>query len=108
MTGKLAKTILFYNMINCELKNPLTFEGVPPATENDNWQYSEIICDNDYTSASSSDKIILVSQDDKSFFLDNTITLGDFLIVAFLIILFVGFSLTFIRDFAKNRKLERL
>lgn len=95
-------------MINCELKNPLTFEGVPPAVEKDIWQYSEMTCDNDYTSASSSDKIILVSQDEKSFFLDNTITLGDFLIVAFLIILFVGFSLTFIRDFTKNRKLERL
>jgi hypothetical protein len=87
-------------MINCLFNEPKTFDGSIPETKQDFWQYSEVICEIDYISP--------IAQDDKSFFLDNTITLGDFLIVAFLIILFVGFSLTFIRDFTKNRKLERL
>lgn len=95
-------------MINCEFLEPV---DIDPRALFEEWAFSKIDCTGslDFSSSTLPTYLEKIESGEESFFyLDNRITSGDFLIVAFLIIFLISFSLTFIRDFAKNRKLERL
>ncbi len=97
-------------MLECEFSDPKTFDGSPAETKQDFWQFSEIQCfgDLDYSTTTFPAYIERIENDDQNFFLQKTISYGDFLMIAFFIVFFVGFSIMGIRDFVKNRKLERL
>jgi len=98
-------------MLNCILSDPKDFEGIAPTTEKDIWNYTKITCQGDLDFSTSTLPMYLEkieNSDNKNFFLQKTISYGDFLMIAFFIIFFVGFSIIAIRDFTKNRKLERL
>ena len=98
-------------MLNCEFSEPLTYEALTPLTNKSNWNYSKMTCEGSgiSTTALPYDVEQIISQDtEKEFFLQKTISYGDFLIVSFFILIIIGFLVFFIRDFAKNRKLERL
>ena len=97
-------------MIKCELNEPKTFDGSPAETKQDFWQFSEIKCfgDLDYSSSTFPAYLEKIENSEKSFFLEKNISYGDFLTIAFLILIFLGLTIGGIREFAKNRKLERL
>jgi len=107
-------------MLNCEFTDPVYWDsGTGSLLPNDtsvkpisNWQFSKYHCEGSFdfsTSTLPMDFEKIISQDqEKEFFLQKSISYGDFLITSFFIILIIGFSVFFIRDFAKNRKLERL
>jgi len=90
-------------MIKCEFFNKVDLGEEPKKSD---WEFQNMICE--IESGTGITEKEFLEQNGKSFFLDKTITYGDFLIIAFLIILFCGLAISFIRDFAKNRKLERL
>jgi len=107
-------------MLNCEFLDPVYWDSaIGQLVPNDqsvkpisNWSFSKMNCQGSLDFSTSTlpmniEKV--VSQDqEKEFFLEKSISYGDFLITSFFIILIIGFSVAFIRDFAKNRKLERL
>lgn len=97
-------------MIHCIFNDPKDFAGDPPLTKQDAWNYAEMFCsgDLDYSTSTFPAYIEQIQNDDQNFFLQKTISYGDYLMIAFFIIFFVGFCLSGIRDFVKNRKLERL
>ncbi len=90
--------------IQCIFSEPILL-GIEPKDED--WEYSKMEC-----FATSSLPLYLekvVSEDqEKEFFLEKTISYGDFLITSFFILLLLGLVVFGIRDFVKNRKLERL
>jgi len=106
-------------MLNCKFSEPVYLDpsidqlipldsGVLKTTT---WNYTKMSCEESGISTSSLpfDVEQIISQDtEKEFFLQKSISYGDFLITSFFIILIIGFSVFAIRDFAKNRKLERL
>jgi len=69
------------------------------------FEYSAVNCEFLNLPTSTIEKI---ENEENSFYLDKKISYGEFLIVAFLIILVLGLMVGAVRDFAKNRKLERL
>ena len=107
-------------MLNCEFSDPVYWDSaIGQLVPNDqsvkpisNWFFSKSSCSGDLDFSTSTlpmnfEKI--VSQDqEKEFFLEKSISYGDFLTIAFFIILISGLLVFGIRDFAKNRKLERL
>lgn len=107
-------------MLNCEFSDPVYWDsGVGALLPNDNsvkpisnWQFSKYSCQGSLDFSTSTLPINfekIISQDqEKEFFLEKSISYGDFLITSFFIILIIGISVIAIRDFAKNRKLERL
>ena len=97
-------------MLKCDFSEPLTFNGTPAETKQDFWQFSKIECvgDLDYSTSTLPAYLEKIENADKSFFLEKNISYGDFLIISFLILIFLGLAIGGIREFAKNRKLERL
>jgi len=87
-------------MLDCEFLNPVNYNGEFP-TSTDLWEFSKVSC-------SSTNETLITSSGSENFIIDNSINYGQILIILFLILAIV-FDLTiFIRDFVKNRKLERL
>lgn len=101
-------------MINCEFNNCVYWDGqqLKSCDEGlgDFWQFQNITCYGDTEELLSSTSTIyeLIENDDRSFYLQKTISYGDFLLASFLILFFCSGAVIFIRDFIKNRKLERL
>jgi len=90
-------------IIKCEFFNKVDLGELP---EKPDWEFENMNCKIESETGIAATEFL--EQNGKSFFLQKTISYGDFLIVAFLTILFCGLAISFIRDFAKNRKLERL
>jgi len=107
-------------MLNCEYTGPVYWDNellmmypVDSSIKTDkNWAFSKMNCQGSLDFSTSTLPINIekiVSQDqEREFFIEKNISYGDFLMIAFFIIFFVGFSVMGIRDFVKNRKLERL
>jgi len=107
-------------MLQCEFESPVYWDNDSNSlVPNDaslkpvgNWQFSKVKCSGDLdfsTSTFPGYMEQITSQDtQKSFFLNKQISYGDFLITSFFILLILGLAFSGIRDFAKNRKLERL
>ncbi len=86
-------------MLDCDFLSPVNYNGEFP-TSSEFWNFSEVVC--------SSTNETLIASGSENFIIDNSINYGQILIILFLI-LGIVFNLTiFIRDFVKNRKLERL
>lgn len=97
--------------IECIFSNPITFDGSPAETKQDVWEFSKADCIVSYGATSSLPLNLekIISQDqEKEFYLEKNISYGDFLITTFLILFLIGGSVFYIRNFVKNRKLERL
>jgi len=103
-------------MINCDFINPvywdsrdLIFKPVDKDT-GFSWQFSGMDCEGslDNSTTTLPEYLERIEGSESSFILDKKISYGDFLVVAFLIIIFLGLAIGGIREFAKNRKLERL
>jgi len=74
------------------------------------FEFSELEC-KDFIFPTSTFSILekIISQDEqKEFYLEKSISYGDFLITSFFILLLLGLCVVGVRDFIKNRKLERL
>ena len=99
-------------MINCYFSEPKDYQDNAPTTEKDIWAFSKMDCVGSLDYSTSTLPVSLekmTSQDEqKDFFLEKTISYGDFLITSFFILLILGLAVFGIRDFVKNRKLERL
>lgn len=63
-------------MLNCEFSNPLTFQDIVPATSTDFWAYQKISCVADETE-------LIENPESTStvFYLDKTISYGDFVLI---------------------------
>jgi len=94
-------------MINCVFSEPIDLE---PDEKLFDWEFSKMNCvgDLDYSSSTFPAYLEKIESAENNFFLEKNISYGDFLIIAFLILIFLGLTISGIREFAKNRKLERL
>ncbi|MDD5639025.1 MAG: hypothetical protein PHO28_03935 [Candidatus Pacebacteria bacterium] len=97
-------------MLYCEFSEAENLSEDPAFTD---FEFTKINCEGslDYSTNTLPAFIEYIEDTGESgnnFFLEKNITYGDFLIIAFLILIFLGFTTMSIRDFAKNRKLERL
>lgn len=94
-------------MLNCEFSDPINLGEISGSSD---FEFSKMECSGNLATSTLPITIEkIVSQDqEREFFLEKSISYGDFLITSFFIILIIGFSIFFIRDFTKNRKLERL
>jgi len=105
-------------MLNCSFSEPVYFkpsidELMPlddKVLKTTSWNYTKITCTGDlnYSTATLPAYLENIQNGENNFFLEKNISYGDFLIIAFLIIIFLGLTVAGIREFAKNRKLERL
>lgn len=94
-------------MVKCDFLEPVDLGAFP---EKPDWEFSKIECVGslDFSTSTLPAYLEKIEDSERSFFLEKNISYGDFLIVAFLIIIFLGLTIAGIREFAKNRKLERL
>ena len=88
--------------MNCIFSDPV---NLGPAKQVEDYEFSKVNCEFLNLPTSTIEKI---ENEENFFYLDKKISYGEFLIVAFLIILLLGLMVGGIREFAKNRKLERL
>jgi hypothetical protein len=105
-------------MINCEFLEPVYFnpsidELIPldgRILKTTSWNYTKMVCSGSLNFSTSTLPVYLekIENSENSFFLQKNITYGDFLIISFLIIIFFSITVGSIREFTKNRKLERL
>lgn len=105
-------------MLNCVFSEPLYFNPLSNSLipldsdvlKTTSWAYSKMVCsgDLDYSTSTFPAYIEKISTSTNDFYLEKTISYGDYLLVAFLILIFLGLTISGIREFAKNRKLERL
>lgn len=105
-------------MINCQFSNPVYWDFknliLKPLDKDigGTWAFSEMICESDLDNSTSTlpGYLELIENEggSSSFILDKKISYGDFLLTSFLILLLLGLTVFGIRDFVKNRKLERL
>lgn len=96
-------------MLDCILSSPVNYNGETP-TSGDIWNFSAVSCSSTATTSSSTSLITetLIASDTRSFVLQDKIDYGEILIISLLILGLVFGLVIFIRDFVKNRKLERL
>lgn len=102
-------------MLNCIYSDCVYWDGVIKSCDDavkpvSNWAFSKMVCsgDLDYSTSTFPAYLEKISSSTNEFFLQKNISYGDFLIIAFLILIFLGLTISGIREFAKNRKLERL
>jgi len=102
-------------MLNCVYSNCVYWDGVIKNCDDavkpiSNWFFSKMECsgDLDYSTTTFPAYIEKISTTTNDFYLQKTISYGDYLVVAFLILIFIGLVVAGMREFAKNRKLERL
>jgi len=94
-------------MLNCSFSEPINLGAFP---EKPDWEFSKMDCVGslDFSTSTLPAYLEKIENAEKSFFLEKNISYGDFLIISFLILIFLGLAIGGIREFAKNRKLERL
>jgi hypothetical protein len=73
--------------INCQFSDPRTFDNSTPQTKQDFWQYQNLTCSSTYPEFIS--KITSTSTPERSFYISNTIDLGQVLMLGFLILILV-------------------
>jgi len=105
-------------MLNCIYSDPVYWDRAAldllpldsKISELDNWNYRKMECSGnlDYSTTTFPAYVEKISSSTNEFFLEKNISYGDFLIIVFLILIFLGLTIGGIREFAKNRKLERL
>ncbi len=81
-------------MPNCDFTTPKTFDGSAPATSTEFWQYSQAVC------TSTQVELIQNAETGAEFYIDKTITYGDFILFSFLMVALifgiVGFLIKFL------------
>jgi len=94
-------------MLKCDFLEPVNLSQFPDEPD---WAFSKMDCvgDLDYSTSTFPAYLEKIENAEKSFFLEKNVSYGDFLIISFLILIFLGLAIGGIREFAKNRKLERL
>ena len=107
-------------MLNCIFSEPLYFNPLTnqlspldgDVLKTTTWAYSKVDCVGDLGGGASTSTLPIyiekISSSTNEFYLDKNISYGDFLTIAFLILIFLCLTIGGIREFAKNRKLERL
>ena len=104
-------------MLNCIYSEPVYWNRAElkllpldsKISELDNWNYAKMECsgDLDYSTSTFPAYLEKIESPENNFFLEKNISYGDFLIIAFLILIFLGLTVAGIREFAKNRKLQK-
>jgi len=81
--------------IDCEFQSPKTWEDQTPTSSDDFWQYSELKCE------SQDIKIDLIENatTGAEFYLDKSVSYGDFLIIVFLMIFLIFGIMKFLVNF---------
>ena len=94
-------------MLNCIFSEPVDLSDNPALKD---FEFTRLNCSGDLDFSTSTLPAYLekIENSENNFFLEKNISYGDFLIIAFLILIFLGLTVAGIREFAKNRKLERL
>jgi len=93
-------------MLNCSFSESINLGD----SKTPDWEFSKMDCVGslDFSTSTLPAYLEKIENAEKSFFLEKNISYGDFLTIAFLILIFLGLAIGGIREFAKNRKLERL
>jgi len=95
--------------IICEFNSPKTWENLPPTTKTDFWNYSEIYCET--TDASTSiqflkNELIQNATTGAEFFVEKSVSYGDFLVITFLMIFLIFGIMKFIVDFIIPKRIN--
>jgi len=95
--------------IICEFVNPKTWENLPPASETEIWNYSEIYCQT--TDASTSiqflkNELIQNASTGAEFFVDKSVSYGDFLVITFLMIFLIFGIMKFLIGFIIPKRMN--
>jgi hypothetical protein len=77
---------------NCDFSNPVLFNGNPPENKADAFNFSTLAC----TTTDASTELIESTATTTSFYLDKSISYGDFLVVVFLMLFLVGGLVSFL------------
>jgi predicted S18 family serine protease len=78
--------------IHCQFSAPLKADGVPPNLNSQEWEFSQMVCSSTPSSSTLPDyisKITSTSTPERSFYISNTIDLGQVLLLGFLILILV-------------------
>jgi len=79
--------------IDCQFSNPVNYLGETPTSSDEFFQFQNLNCN------ITDEKTELIQENDKSFFLNKSISYGDFLIITFLLLFLIILSVKFILDF---------
>ena len=82
--------------LECEFNSPVDYQGNPPATATDTWNFSQLNCTS--TPATSTMEVIQ-NEAGSEFYLDKSINYGEILIGFFLLLALIFASLKFVIDF---------
>jgi len=95
--------------IICELSDPTTFDGTPAETKQDFWQFSVMECET--TDASTSinflkNELIQNATTGAEFFVDKSVSYGDFLVITFLMIFLIFGIMKFLIGFIIPKRIN--
>jgi hypothetical protein len=79
--------------IDCQFSIPVNYLGETPTSSNEFFQFQKLNCN------IIDEKTELIQENDKSFFLNKSISYGDFLIIIFLLLFLIILSVKFILNF---------
>lgn len=87
---------------NCEFSNPKDYQGNPPATSTDFWNYQELNC------SSTDDTVELIENASTStfFYISRFLSYGDILIIIFLMLFLVFGIMKFITNFIIPKRIN--
>lgn len=86
--------------MTCNFNTPKTFNGGTPSSTDDFWQYSELACTSTQT------ELIMNDENSNSFFLNKSISYGDYVIITFLFLFLVFSIVNFLIDWFIPKKLD--
>ena len=95
-------------MLNCIFSEPAELVDGSGLVIDIEYQKMDCVGSLDFSTSTLPAYLEKIENAEKSFFLEKNVSYGDFLIISFLILIFLGLAIGGIREFAKNRKLERL
>ena len=86
--------------MTCNFFNPRMFNGSTPSSTDEFWQFANANCTSTQT------ELIINDENGRQFFLDKSITYGDFLIISFLFLFMVFGIVKFLVDWFIPKKLD--
>ena len=95
--------------IICEFNDPQVFDGSPPLTKQDTWNYSSMICETSDATTSIKflkNELIQNASTGAEFFVEKSVSYGDFLMITFLMIFLIFGIMKFLIGFIIPKRIN--
>ena len=90
------------NYENCELSEPKDFQGNPPATSTDIWNYQKMVC----SSTPETIELVENASTGASFYISKQLSYGDILLITFLTLFLIFGIFKFLIDFIIPKRMN--